>query len=451
VARGLIFTCAIGAVACGSILGLGDYEIGGEPAIAPEAGMAVEASGGITLSTASLAFPEARCGERKTLPIVVTSTSASALPLTVTAPNGVTVEGAAPNVPANGSITLTIGTTGVDQGKITIKAGTQSFDVAITGKFQGPELAIATSTLDFGEIRHDRPSDPQTLALENPSDEDVTVTGITAASDFTLDEPVTVPAHGNATASFTMAAGPGGDPITESASLTTDKPLCDSLPPIVFKGRRSPSDVTVSRSSVNVPCNANGQAPPVVVRNYGAQYVTIAVKTQPPLGVSPMSTGIGPGTGDTPTSASFTVGFSTQTLGDYTYDLVITEGDLAPRTVTIQVHLYGAKLQYDTSAQLTLDAGTTLSIPATDVGNAAVCMHYDLGGTDGTGSVTVEPDEQFDPNVPGDIEVTARPSSGGDARHDRVHVRPRAVPCPGATAATPLCAGLPEIDVDVYR
>ena len=62
--RGLLLLLALGAVACGSILGLGDYDIGGDLVDAGEAsldgGGPVTLDGGITISATTLAFPEGR-------------------------------------------------------------------------------------------------------------------------------------------------------------------------------------------------------------------------------------------------------------------------------------------------------------------------------------------------------------------------------------------------------
>lgn len=447
--RGLLLLLALGAVACGSILGLGDYDIGGDLVDAGEAsldgGGPVTLDGGITISATTLAFPEGKCGEKKTLPLTLTNHSAVAVPLAVTAPANITVSGAMPSIPPNGTVTLAIDSMGVDAGTVTVDIAGQRFDLPITGKFAGPRLGVDTNQVDFGEIRHDLVSAPQTINLENTSDEDVTVTGIEAGKDFALVAPVLVPAHGKATASFTMTAGPGGDSITASAPLSTDKPVCDALPAIVFKGRRSPTDVTVGKSSVEVPCNNNGAALPVVVSNYGSASVTLAVKTQAPLNVNPLNASLLPGSADAPSQASFTVNFSAQTLGDYSYDLVITEGALPPRTVTVRVHLYGARLEYDTS-QIDTDGGT-VSRPATNVGNVPVCIHYALGGTDGTTLITLEPDEEFDPNVPGDIKVTTSTPSGAPHHQDHARLKLNAVPCAGATTAAPLCAGLSALDI----
>ncbi len=452
VSRALFIVLALGAVACGSILGLGEYEISGD-SHAPttsdggDSGPVVLA-GGITISTTSLAFPDGKCGEQKTLPIVITNASAAPVPLVVTAPAGITVDGSAPSIPAKGSVTLTIGTTGVDAGTITLKVGDQSYDVRFAGKFAGPRLALDTSTVDFGEIRHDLKSSPQTVNLENTSDEDVTVTGVAAGKDFMLDAPVTVSAHGKAVASFTMTAGPGGDPITASASLTTDKPVCDALPALVFKGRRSPTDVTVGKTSVQIACTGGTQTP-VVVSNYGANTVTIAVTAVAPVTVTPQNIQLGEGTGEMPATIGFNL-YGIPPLGDYSYSLQITEGALAPRTVTVQVHVYGAKMQYDTT-QLSLDGGTTVSRPATNIGNVPVCLHYALGGGGGDSNlVTFEPDEQFDPNVAGDFKVTGTANPTGP-HHQRFKFRPQAIACSGATAAAPLCAGLNEFDIDVVN
>jgi hypothetical protein len=433
----------MGAVACGSILGLGDYEIGSDSPIASDGGAAF--AGGITVSTTSLAFPEGKCGEKKTLPVVVANTTDAAVPLTVSAPSGITVEGTAPNIPAKGNVTLTIGTSGVDHGTVTLKVGAQSFDLPITAKFVGPRLGLDTTTIDFGEIRHDRKSDPRTLDVENTGDEDVRITGVTAGSDFVLDAPVTVPAHGKATASFTMTAAPAGEPIAASGALATDKPICDPLPPLVFKGLRSPSDVTVSTTSVQAAC-VGGQQTPVKVSNYGSQQVTVTVTTKPPVNVTPGSFQLAAADSpDTPSTASCSL-YGIPPLGDYTYDLVITEGALPPRNVTIGVHVFGAKLQYDTS-KILLDAGTTVSRPATNVGNVPVCIHYELAGGDQQ-SVVAEPDEPFEPNVLGGIEVTGVVIPGAPT-HQRFRLRPQAIACAAAAAASPLCAPLPELDVEL--
>lgn len=450
--RALFILLALSAVACGSILGLGDYEISGDASPAsttPDGGGPIVLPGGITLSTTSLAFPDGKCGERKTLPIVVTNKNAAPIPLTVTAPAGITIEGSAPSIPANGSITLLISTMGVDAGNIGLKVGDQSYDVRFTGKFAGPRLALDTNTIDFGEIRHDLKSSPQTVSLENSSDEDVTVTGVAAGNDFALDAPVTVPAHGKAVASFTMTAGPGGDPITASASLSTDKPVCDALPALVFKGRRSPTDVTVGKTSVQIACTGGTQAP-VVVSNYGAKTVTIVATATAPLNVTPVNMQLGPGTATTPTTANFTL-YGIPAMGDYSYDLQITEGELAPRTVTVQVRIFGAKMQYDTT-QLSVDAGTPAVRPATNIGNVAVCLHYTLEGGGGGDSaiITLEPDEQFEPNVAGDFKVSGTPNPNGP-HHQRFRFRPQAVACSGATAAAPLCASLQAFDIDLVN
>ncbi|MFO0739287.1 MAG: hypothetical protein U0270_25550 [Labilithrix sp.] len=436
-ARVLVYVLASSVMACAAITGLGDYEIAQDaPApVTDGGGGAVTLEGGISLSTTSLAFGEARCGETKTLPIMITNAGASAVPLEVTPPPGVGIEGAAPSVPAGGSVTLRVSTTSTENGTLTVRVGSQSLAVAFSSTFHGPKLALGSSVLDFGELRHDTVSPPQSLALTNDGDEDLGLSALEPGGDFVLAAPVRVPAHGTASASITMTAGPAGDPITTSARLTADKPTCNGSPSVVLKGRRSPTDVVVDPTRVELVCTVGAPPPPVTVKNYGGRPVSLQAKFQAPLTVSPTPTNLGPGSPGNPSMLQLNSFINSTQAGDYAYDLSISEGDLPPRTVRIDIKLIGAYLQIDNAA-VPLKPGGSAAKPATNTGNVPVCFHYEVKNPGGADQLPqLEADEQFDPGVGGDVKLSVPPNYSKSLT--RIHLNN--VACKGKPSPAPLC------------
>lgn len=434
-ARVLVYVLASSVMACAAITGLGDYEIGEDaPVMDGGGGGAVTLEGGISLSTTSLAFGEARCGETKTLPIMITNAGVSAVPLEVTPPPGVGIEGAAPSVPAGGSVTLRVSTTTTENGTLTVRLGSQSLAVAFSSTFHGPKLALGSSVLDFGELRHDTVSAPQSLALTNDGDEDLSVSALEPGGDFALAAPVRVPAHGTAGASITMTAGPAGDPITTSVRLTADKPTCNGSPSVVLKGRRSPTDVVVDPTRVELVCTAGAPPPPVNVKNYGGRSVSLQAKFQAPLTVSPTPVNLAPGSPGNPSTLQLNSFINSTQAGDYAYDLSISEGDLPPRTVRIDIKLIGAYLQIDNAA-VPVKAGGSAAKPVKNTGNVPVCIHYEVKNQGADQTPPLEADEQFDPGVVGDVKLTLPP--GYSKAITRIHLNN--VACKGKPSPAPLC------------
>lgn len=152
-----------------------------------------------------LAFPEARCGETKVLPLAITNRSGVAAPLAITAPSGITIDGAAPSIAAGATLALVVTAAETASGTIGLRLG---------GGREHP--------------RH-RPRRDQRFRARGAA---------RRARARRRDGEHQDDGRG------------AGDPISVAAALAVDEPVCGGLPSLVLEGQRTPSEIFVSPTTI---------------------------------------------------------------------------------------------------------------------------------------------------------------------------------------------------------
>jgi hypothetical protein len=166
-------------------------------------------------------------------------------------------------------------------GQVIVRVGEHTKSIPVNVTMNGGALAISPTLVDFGEVRQNTASPPQTVEIKNTGTEAVNVTGLGAAAgsdagtefdvSFGSAASVNIPPGETANATVTLVAGPAGAKVTSTLEPRTQSPTCGELPTLTLSGTRVNTEVTVNPISLgfgSVGCGVGGATKTVTISNF---------------------------------------------------------------------------------------------------------------------------------------------------------------------------------------
>jgi len=228
-------------------------------------------------------------------------------------------------IPAGGIIVVHLRATptkaGSFGGQVIVRVGEHTTQVPVQVTVEGGSLAFTPNLIDFGEVRQNTPSQPQTIELENSGTQAVNVLGLVAASPdpsgrFEVDlgaGSLNIPPGEKATATATFYPGDAGPPVSVELVPNTQVPTCGELPKLTLRGTSVNQDVTVNPVSLDfgeVDCvSPGGATKTITVSNYASAPATFTVSAPPAswFTVAADDTTVPAANGTTPSTRTITV------------------------------------------------------------------------------------------------------------------------------------------------
>lgn len=235
-----------------------------------------------------LVLPEVRCGQSAAAAIAIKNTTTTPLDYEVTPPEGgvftlrdgpTSGKGRVdPGQQAQVFIQVTSSKPGENQGQILVRTNDRVDAIDVTAMVKGADLSISPPLIDFGEVRYETTTPPQSIEIENSGNEPASITGFGTSTDFTLGgAPITVAPGEKKTIPVTFTPGPAGEPIKVDLAPATEAPTCNALPKLVLQGRRVSTDVLVSPLTADfaeVECLTTSPLTKIItIQNYGTMSV----------------------------------------------------------------------------------------------------------------------------------------------------------------------------------
>lgn len=208
-------------------------------------------------------------------------------------------------------------------GQVIVSVNGEVTQVPVQVTVNGGSLSFSPDLVDFGEVRQQTTSPPQTIEIVNTGTEAVNVLGLVqapasdAGAEFAIDTgtgSLNIAPGGKATATATLLPGAAGPPVSAVYEPQTQEPTCGALPKLTLEGTRVNQDVTVNPVSLDfgeVDCqSAGGATRTITVSNYATNMPAEFAVTTPPnswFEVSADSTSVPPANGAEPGKRTITV------------------------------------------------------------------------------------------------------------------------------------------------
>ncbi len=328
----------VALVACAKIAGLEDPDPSARGGDGEDTGTGPQSSAQVAVSPASVSL-DTSCaggGDRATAHVTIENKASTDADYELEVPEGsafalrdaadASVGKLTGKIPANGVVLVYLRATptraGTFDGQVIVRVGGYATQVPVKVTVDGGALAISPNLVDFGEVRQQTTSAPQTIEIENTGTKPVNLLGLAtvppggASADFTVDlgaGSVNIAPGQKATATVTLAPGPAGPPVSAVLEPTTQEPTCGELPKLTVQGTRVNQDVTVNPVALDfgeVPCvSAGGATKTITVSNYAnvAASFTVSAAASAWFDVAADALTVPPANGSTPSTRTITV------------------------------------------------------------------------------------------------------------------------------------------------
>ena len=227
-------------------------------------------------------------------------------------------------LPAGGVVIVYVRATptkaGTFSGQVIVKVGDHTRQVPVQVTVEGGSLALTPSLLDFGEVRQNTASQPQTIEIENSGTQAVNVLGFEPSSGvpgpFQVDlgaGSLNIGPGQKATVTATFYPEAAGPQVSAELVPTTQVPTCGEVPKLTLRGTSVNQDVTVNPVSLDfgdVDCvSPGGASKTITVSNYATTPATFTVSAPPTswFSVAASDMTVAPATGNAPATQTITV------------------------------------------------------------------------------------------------------------------------------------------------
>ena len=308
----------------------------------------------------------------------------------------------------------------------------------------GGALAFSPNLVDFGEVRQQTTSPPQTIEIENTGTDAVNLLGLvpTPASDagaeFAIDigaGSVNIGPGAKATVTATLLPGAAGQPVSAIFEPQTQEPTCGALPQLTLEGTRVNQDVTVNPVSLafgDVDCQSGGGATKTItISNYGNMPVDFNVSTPPSswFDVTPGGPSVPKANGNTPGQQTITVKLKPvgSTIGNHTDPVEVAIMGPAPKTTTVTatVRSVGGILSISPTTLSGFGEGTTKSFTIRNTGNKFI---YARHTSSNAGAFAVDGTSALTPGLPLPVNVKFVAQQSGTHQADITTTRTSSPP-----------------------
>lgn len=281
----------------------------------------------------------------------------------------------------------------------TTEGKTSTKSLPIKAQIRGALLVISPPLIDFGDIRQNTTTPPQPIEMTNQGNEALTISGWAgtgATDDFKMSTgSITINPGEKGNASVTFTAAPAGGPLMAEYTATTLVPVCGTTKPLLLKGQRVNTNVTVSPASADfggVDCNSSpNRFKTITVTNFANQAATVNIAlgkgAQSPFTISKTSfvvpAAVPPGKMDVNFDVGLVmpVGSTPGGIGD-SVSVAITGAVTSNKSVAAAANIEGALLGFSTTALTGFTAGSpTKQFIVRNDGNKQVALRHDSSNT----------------------------------------------------------------------
>lgn len=358
----------------------------------------------ITISPTDLDFGTPTCKvESAPKDIVIGNATAAEVDFTISMPEGSEFLIRGPlsgKIPSGGSVSIPVSIAPTHAGEaktgIVVNAGESVVEVLAHAIGTGAVLELATTSLDFGQIRLGSEV-ASTVMLKNTGTGVATIasfSGVTGEIDVIQAGEVALAPSESTAINVRFRGGATAKDVEATLSPTITTPLCADVPKLTARGSAIDTTITISNADFGtMPCNTAANTKEITLSNYEPTARSITSATLPAGSPFTITTAFPlnlPGaTGTTPGVATLTVALpsSGATLGVREQDITMTipGADMPTRTAKARVDVLGAILEIGppTTINFRSDRRHTDydNFLISNKGNAEISVSYDFKRT----------------------------------------------------------------------